>query len=174
MKRFFILLLMAGSIFAHAQSAKNKDRESYFLSMRKAANGNMVILELHTKDTRSMMVEHFEATTKKPIGYMKVDGVDRVNNFIERHEYRGDFEGNKVSMLVRLPNGASVRISKAISTTPEYYSIAFEENETEGCAAGQERATVNTKACGRTISVTLCCTPPVVLNWDDNCNITCN
>lgn len=194
--RILISLLAVGCVFAPAQTLKPlveqrelRQSESYFVTLRKASTtSNMVVLEIYTPDTRALRVEHFNAETNTLIGSMNVGGSDKPGNgLMARHEYRGDIVGDRVRMDIKLPNGVTLRVSKTIGTTLEYLNIQSngiiqhpinDEPGTGGggggCPDGKVSTTVSTVACGRSINVTLCCTPPVVLVWDDNCNITCS
>lgn len=188
--RSFILAALFAITCIPGFTQNTRATESYFVTLRKAStSNNMVVLEIYTQDTRALRVEHFNTETSGLIGTMQVAGSGKPGNgLMARYEYRGDIADSRVKLDVKLPNGATLRVSKTLGTSLEYLNLQFQaavyhpidgDPGTGGggggiCPSGRVTTTVNTVACGRSISVTLCCTPPVVLIWDDNCNISCN
>lgn len=178
-------------------SASQSTVESYFLTLRRSTTyPSMVVLEIYAPDTRALHVDQFQAAGEKVIGSLDVGGSDQpADGRLARYEYRGDTRGDQVHMDVKLPNGAHLLINKSVGSSMEYLrlqtqprqqalgqspSLVFHPIDTDlstgsggGCSSGKVSTTVSTVACGRSSNLTLCCTPLVVLTWDDSCNVSC-
>lgn len=143
--------------------------ESYLLTLhRSAVHPRMVLLEIVTPDTRALHVDQLADSGGTPLGSLDVAGSgEPPDGRLARYEFRGETDGSRVRLAVRLPDGVRLQIDRAVEGSPSTLSLLVRPSARSGASGAEATLRVTSTGPGKAGDLTFRAPAPVLLTWDD-------